>query len=701
MKNDATAGGLAECLLRVASIQREAVDRLAIHQVVSTLSAALTPQRLLKTVVKRLGFHSLKWHREPSHAAVPALLCTQEGEWCVLRGQNGHGDWVIERWSLDSKRWEEEQRKRLDGYQVATITFFSERDRDQGRVASLIKREFFSNKKLLVATIVGGAVINLTALAASLYTMQVYDRVVPTAATQTLLVLTIGVLVAVVYEFIGKRIRSRIYETMVDDVDQTLSHSIYRRFLDIRLDQLPQSVGSLASQMRGYETVRGFLSAATQHVMVDAPFVLLFVLVIFSIAGWLALIPLTFFLISLGVGLYYRKRVNELAQAANYATNYRTGLLVESVEGAETIKSGQGGWRMLSRWMATTNEARDYELKMRNISEHSQYLVASAQQLSYICIVASGALLISQGGLTMGGLIATSILSGRILTPVAAIPNVLVQAAHCKAALEGLEKLWSLEGDHHGYSQPIVMENISGHYRFDNVEVEYNENKALQVPSLNIEAGQKVAVLGPVGAGKTTLLRLLTGMHKPNQGSVFIDDVDLAQVSKPSLAENMAYVQQDGRLFSGTLRDNLVLGLLDPGDEAIFAAARATGLLVHVITPHPKGLDQPIFEGGTGLSGGQRQLVHLTRAFLRKPKIWLLDEPSASMDRRLEMQVIEALKSELKSTDTMVLVTHKVELLSLAERVIVVADHRIIMDGARDQVMQKLSTSPKEARKVS
>jgi ATP-binding cassette subfamily C protein LapB len=386
--------------------------------------------------------------------------------------------------------------------------------------------------------------------------------------------------------------------------------------------------------------------------------------------------------------------VDALAAKSNAASNQKTGLLVETIEGAESIKSGQGGWRMLSRWMKTSDDARDYELQMRNISEHSQHLAAAFQQVAYTLLVAGGALLVSRGELTLGGLIACSILSGRVLSPVSMIPGQLVQWAHTRAALQGLDRLWALQDDHHGQAQPIVVDNIRGDYRFDAVVSSYGGNKALAVPNLVIRAGEKVAVLGPIGAGKTTLLRLLSGLYKPQEGRVLLDDIDLSHLSKPVLAEQLAYVQQEGRLFAGTLRDNLILGQLDPGDEPILQAARQSGLLQAVITPHPKGLQQEIFEGGTGLSGGQRQLVNLTRAFLRKPRIWLLDEPTASMDRGLELQVTQALKAAIRPGDTLVLVTHKGEMLELADRVIVIANHQVILDGPKAQVLQKLQTPP-------
>jgi ATP-binding cassette subfamily C protein LapB len=300
----------------------------------------------------------------------------------------------------------------------------------------------------------------------------------------------------------------------------------------------------------------------------------------------------------------------------------------------------------------------------------------------------------SQGSLTMGGLIACSILSARVFNPASQLSGQITQWAHVKAALKGLDAIWKLEGDHHGQLQPVHVENLKGSYRLDDVVMMHAGRPALSVSKLSISAGEKVAVIGPIGAGKTTLLRLLSGMYKPSEGRVLLDDIDLEQIAKPKLAENIGYLPQDGRLLFGTLRENLTLGLPDPGDDVLIAVCKSTGLYDSVIASQPQGLQMPINEGGTGLSGGQRQLVNLTRVFLRRPLIWLLDEPTASLDRTLEQQILVTLSASLSPQSTLILVTHKPELLRLVNRVIVVGKNQILMDGPRDEILNRLKNVP-------
>ena len=694
---------LLPCLVRLAQLQSDNLDRLALREAVETAQDK-TPEDAkaqIRYITKQLRLPAARWKPEPQLDSAPALLCRIEPyfgiEWGLLRGKNAQNQWISEWWDKHTSRWVERADDALPDHHAISLKLSQPYVASKSPVFRLILDELLSHRRIIRETVLASLIATVLALAISFFSMQVYDRVIPSSAMQTLLVLTLGVLIAIFFEWLIKHVRSHLYEELIDQVDQRLARTVYLRFLSVRLDQMPQSVGALASQMRGYETIRGFMTSMTTNLMVDAPFALFFAGVIALIAGPLALIPTFFFLVSLAIGLFYRKRLENIAKQAMAASNLKTGLLVETIEGAETIKAGQGGWRMLTRWMRTTNDARDSELEMRNISEHSQHLAASFQQVSYVLMVAYGAYLVTRSDISQGALIACSILSGRVLSAVSIIPGQIVQWSHAKAALQSLDKLWSLEDDHHGQSQPIAIENIRGEYRLENITSHYQGSRALMVPQLTIRPGEKIGILGQVGSGKTTLLRVLSGMFKPQEGRVLLDGLDLAHIDKPLLAQHIGYVQQDGRLFSGTLRDNLILGQVDPGDEAILEAARKTGLMQAVITPHPHGLQRTIYEGGTGLSGGQRQLVNLTRTVLRNPSIWLLDEPTASMDRNTEALMTQTLQEAIKPTDTLVLVTHKTEMLDLVDRLIVVYNHQIALDGPKQDVLRQLHNARPEA----
>lgn len=681
---------LLPALVRLGMLQREAVDRLALQEAVAASATKDSPQHRLEKVANHLQINAARWRDGPDASNLPALVAHPSGAWSLLRARNPDGHWVGESFNPETKQWQEHRFDSFEHHHIATLRLMPPSRATKSPVLSLIIGEIKAHKAKIIEGAAGGMLLAFLGILISFYSMQVYDRVIPSGAMQTLAVLTIGILMAILIEYVAKRLRARVYEQLVDAVDQRLARTVYLRFLSVRLDQLPSSVGTLASQLRGYESVRSFLLTLSSQLAVDVPFAIIFGLVIAAIAGPLAFIPLIFFILAGGMGFWHAGRIRQLAKRSQQAGNRKNGLLVESVEAAEIIKSGQGGWRMLGKWLASTDEAREVDLETRKLSEAGQYRAMALQQASYISLIAAGAIMASRGDITTGALIACSMLSGRVLGPATQLSNQLTAWAQVKAALQGLDALWALEDDHHGQEQPVHLDEIKGAYRFDNVSMVLKGKPALKIAQLNIAPGEKIGILGPIGAGKTTLLRLLSGMYKPSEGRIWLDDVDLVQLSKPKLAEHIGYLPQDGRLLGGTLRENLILGLMDPGDEVILQAARMTGLYESVIAANPQGLQMEIPEGGSGLSGGQRQLVNLTRVFLRKPSIWLLDEPTASLDKQLEMQMVRTFKANLRSQDTFVLVTHKPELLQLVDRIIVVARQQVMLDGPRDEVLARL-----------
>ena len=403
---------LLPCLVRLSQLQSDNLDRLALREAVETAqdNAPEDAKAQIRYITKQLRLPAARWKPEPQLDSAPALLCRIEPyfgiEWGLLRGKNAQNQWISEWWDKHDSRWVERADDALPDHQAISLKLSQPYVASKSPVFRLILDELLSHRRIIRETILASLIATLLALAISFFSMQVYDRVIPSSAMQTLLVLTLGVLVAIFFEWLIKHVRSNLYEELIDQVDQRLSRTVYLRFLSVRLDQMPQSVGALASQMRGYETIRGFMTSMTTNLMVDAPFALFFAGVIAFIAGPLALIPTFFFLVSVAIGLFYRKRLENIAKQAMAASNLKTGLLVETIEGAETIKAGQGGWRMLTRWMRTSNDARDSELEMRSISEHSQHIAASFQQISYVLLVAFGAYLVTRSEISQGGLIA-------------------------------------------------------------------------------------------------------------------------------------------------------------------------------------------------------------------------------------------------------------------------------------------------------
>lgn len=688
-------------IMRLAQLRREAVDSLGLQAALRQLGHTHHQlHELLAALAQQKQWPKVQWSLSPDAARLPCIVVGPERQLGIITARTSQGQWATSWWQADARQFVEQAMDNYEsGHRFVRMRMTAPFVMSQSPSLQLVWSEILSHKRLLFDVAAGTLAISFLALATSFYSMQVYDRVVPTQATSTLLVLTLGVMVSVLFETVGKWLRAQQVHHLTDAVDQNLARSVYGRFLGVRLDQLPASVGSTSSRLRSYESIRAFLVNVSTQAMVDVPVALVTLIVLGLIGGWLALIPGVFLALGLVIGFLFHNRMDQLAKLATPAQHQKLGLLVESIEGAETIKSGQGGWRMLSKWLDMTDESRQYEQRMRQLTEMQQFLVAMFQQGAYVALIAAGALFIGQANFTMGALIACSILSGRILAPIATIPALIMQWAQTKVSLQDLDKLWALQLDHPPGQVPVVVDTLRGQYDLTNIEMSYSGTTALRIKKLHIRAGERVAVLGAIGSGKTSLLRLLSGMYKAGEGRALLDGIDLDQIAKSSLADQMGFVPQDGRLFAGTLRDNLVLGMNDPGDDLLLQVARQTGLFESVIAVHPKGLARDISEGGQGLSGGQRQLVHITRAVLRQPSIWLLDEPTASMDPQLERQVIQMLQQRLteKPDSTLVIVTHKPQLLGLVQRVIVTAHQQIVMDGPRDQVLQQLQGLAKPA----
>lgn len=533
-------------------------------------------------------------------------------------------------------------------------------------------------------------VVSAIGLISAIYTMQVYDRVLPSKGYSTLWVLTIGVLIAVVLEFVLKQVRAHMVEKASKAIDLELSAVFFGKALDIRMDARPSTVGTFASQIRHFESVRNFMTSSTLFILADAPFAVLFIIVMALIAGQVALVPVVMVPIALLSGLAFQSSIERLTSENMTESNRKNGLLIEAIDGIESVKAAGGEWKMLDRYRQLTSTIASSELKLKELSIRTSNLAQSIQQINYVGMIAVGAYAITNGDLTMGGLVACSIISGRALSPLAQIPNLVVQWKHAKIALKSLDAIMAMPSDRAPGHRLVVPEHCDANLRVADVVCAYRDDKpALEIADLRFKAGERVAVLGTVGSGKSTFIKMLSGLFKPKSGAVYLDDVDVDHLAPEYVREHVGYLPQDVRLFNGSLRENLTLGLPTPSDSIILRAAKLTGL-DQIIMGHPKGLELEITEGGKGLSGGQRQLVGLTRLLMAQPRVMLLDEPTASMDAQLEARVMKHLFEEISPNSLLVVVTHKVGVLAHVNRIIVVDKGKVMIDGPRDQVLEHL-----------
>jgi ATP-binding cassette, subfamily C, bacterial LapB len=536
--------------------------------------------------------------------------------------------------------------------------------------------------------------VNVLTVAGALFTMIVYDRVVPNQAYNTLWVLAIGVAVAAVFEFGARMLRAWLTDIAGKKADIVMSSVLFRRVLGLRMDQRPGSAGSFANTLREFESVRDFVTSATLLTVADMPFVLMFIGLMAVIAGPLAFVPLLAMLFVVAVTLIAQVPMAKLMAKYMQGMSRKQSIAVEAIEGLEALKANQAESLMQSRWEASNAEMAAFSAKSRLINAWVLNTVNISSQLATVAVVVWGVYRIHDNLLTMGGLIAASILAGRAIAPVNQIAGLGLRWQQARTSLQGLNELM-LRAQHRDPERSYVSApNLSGAVSFQQVSHAYGQGQdakpSLDRVSFQVRAGERVAVLGKVGSGKSTLLRIAAGLLPAKDGAITLDALDSRQIEPNDVRARVAYLGQDAALFHGTLKDNILLGVDHHVTAArLTQALRMTGL-DRVVAAHPRGLELPIGEHGVGLSGGQRQLVALARLFVREPSLLLLDEPTSAMDNATEAQIMAAMRAWLQGR-TMLMVTHRMQWVALADRVIVIDGGRIVADGPREQVLQQLS----------
>ncbi|MDO9234471.1 MAG: type I secretion system permease/ATPase [Aquabacterium sp.] len=533
--------------------------------------------------------------------------------------------------------------------------------------------------------------VNVFALAFPIFSMNVYDRVVPNHANETMWVLAVGVTLVLAGDLFMRLLRSHFVDEASARIDVQISASLMERVLGMKLENRPQSVGSFASNLRGFEQVRDFIASSTVTALIDLPFALLFVIVMAWISPWLVLPVLTVFMMIVVSGYVLQHRLHELSQATYQASAQRNATLVESLTGIETIKAQGAESLIQARWERANQFLSTLNVRMRGLSSTAMYTTATLQQLVSVSIILIGVYLITDKQLTMGGLIASSMLAGRALAPAGQIVGLLMQYQGARTAMESLNKIMDQPVERQTGTSYVQRKELKGEIEFRHVSFAYPGRKetALDDISFKVSAGEKVALIGKVGSGKTTLQKLILGLYQPTEGAVLLDGIDMRQLDPADVRRNLGHVSQDVTLFYGTLRDNITFGMPHAQDDAIVAAAETAGMS-EFVQRHPQGFDLPVGERGEQLSGGQRQSVGIARAVLHNTPILLLDEPTSAMDFSTEAVVTQRMQA-FSEGKTVVLVTHRTSMLSFVDRVIVVDQGRIVADGPRERIMQALS----------
>lgn len=551
---------------------------------------------------------------------------------------------------------------------------------------SVISEHRYLYRDILIASVLS----NMVAFAMPLFVMNVYNRVVPNRAVESLWVMAIGVFIMITADFAIHMARGYLVDLAAVKTNIKLSGEMMEQVLSMRNEERSPSVGSFANSIQGFESVRSFISSATVLAYVDLPFSLLFFIVI-AIISWQLVIPLL--IASLFILLHavlVQGQMRELSETTNRANSLKNATLIESLVAMETVKSLGAEGQIQTRWEKTVDFLENTNIRLRLLSSAVVNSIQWVQITASIATMIVGVYLIMNNTISMGSLIATYMLSSRAISPVGKVAALLMQYHSASRSLKALDDVMQKETERSADTIFISRPKIAGAVQFQNVTFFYpgQDKPALSNVSFNIGAGEKVALIGPIGSGKTTISKLVLGLYKPQEGNILIDGVDIRQIDPSELRRNIGVVPQDVMLFYGNLKDNLIFGNDLVTDRDIILASKLSGVDIFV-NSHPKGFDMPIGERGANLSSGQRQAVAIARAILKDPPLLILDEPTASMDHPLEEQIKNNIAA-LSRDKTLLIVTHRSPMLEIAGRIIVMDKGKVLADGVKDSVLKAL-----------
>lgn len=690
---------LLGCLLTLCRIYHNPMTRDALTAGLPLVDHRLTPELFVRAA-RRAGMTS-KLQRRPlgeiSNLVLPAILLLKGGRACILEKtdrdgtasllfpETGDGVTTV---SLD----------KLAGDYSGYVIFVQKGYRFDKRVKDAVltrpqhwfRDTFVESWPIYGEVMVAALLINLFALASPLFIMNVYDRVVPNQAIETLWVLGIGVSIVFCFDLLMRTLRGYFLDVAGKRSDIILSAMVFERVLGIRMSSRPASVGAYANNLHEFDSFREFFTSATLTTLIDLPFVILFIVIIWLIGGPVALVPLAVLPIALlAVYVIQRSLADKVDELLRHSSQ-KQATLIEVLTGLETVKSLGAEGAMQQRWEQLSGTIAELGLKTRFMSSSAVNITQFLQQLATVAVVILGVYLIAEGELSMGGLIACTILTGRALAPLAQLAGTFMRYHQARSAYASTDAIMNAPVERPDDREFLDRPVIKGKIEFRNVSFSYPGQavEALNNVSFSIKPGEHTAIIGRIGSGKSTIERLILGLYEPDNGSVLIDGADIRQLDPTDLRRNIGYVPQDTYLFYGTVKDNILLSAPHEDNKAVLEAARIAGV-TDFVDRHPSGFDLQVGERGEQLSGGQRQSIAVARALLRDPPILVMDEPSNAMDNSTE-DMFKQRFSNWSSGKTLVLVTHRASLLSLVDRIIVMDNGRIIADGPKESVLEAL-----------
>lgn len=691
---------LTTCLVVITRYFHRPISASTLTAGLPLPDSKLTPE-LFGRAAQRAGFSSQLLRRtldQISTITLPAVMLLQNGSACVATDRDEAGNWKViqpESGAGESILTTEQLAAAYTGKVIFCRPAYRFDTGAQDARALPARHWFWDVVRhawpLYAEVLLASLLLNLFALVIPLFAMNVYDRVVPNQALETLWVLASGAMLIALFDLAIKTMRSYFLEVAGKQIDTALSARIFERVLGLRSVSRTGTVGATANTLQEYEGFRDFLTSATVTTIIDLPFAIIFLLIMFWLGGPLVVVPLIAIPLMIGASLLLQKPLELNMRKSLCVASQKQAMLIETLTGIEAIKAVGAESPVQRRWEETIVEAGRLGTQSKILASIIVNLTQFFQQAAYLIVVVWGVYLIGERNLTVGGLIACTILATRTLAPFAQVAGLVTRYYQSLQALRGIDALMRLEVERPAGASFVHRPALHGDIEFRNVTFAYpgQEEPALNQISFRIRRGERVGIIGRIGSGKTTIEKLMLGLYQPQTGSIWLDGIDLKQIDPAELRRNIGHVPQDVTLFHGSVRDNIVLGAPYVDDSAVLHAADMAGVS-EFVRRHPKGFDMPVGERGAGLSGGQQQAISVARALLLDPPILIFDEPTNALDSRSEDYFKQQLANHLRE-QTVILVTHRTSLLSLVSRLVVLDSGRVVADGPKEKVLEALS----------